>query len=199
MKSRRQTIAFFLSLFLIPLLGFGCFRGVSDTFENSGEIDREAILADARESGLIMNEAEVTQMASAVIEKPISAQTISDISAYRGIPFDTWRSGALADVTGGGSFGLAHDRFESGRYTFVAKMGGLTEPAEDSFYEGWLVQRGETMHMISIGPSVIVEDQVFSVLMANEDLRSYDFFVLTLETNDGNPAPSKHILEGTLR
>ncbi len=199
MKSRLPVITFVLILIATALAVFGYVRNASKDQDNTGEINREAILSDARKSGLIMDETEIARMENAVVEKPASAKFITDVSPYKDLTFNEWRSGALADVTGGGSFGLAHSRFANGTYTLVSIMGGLLPVSDNAFYEGWLVKRGDTPRMISIGPVVTLDERAFSILTANEDLTSFDFFVLTLETNDANPKPGKHILEGTLQ
>ena len=50
-----------------------------------------------------------------------------------------WSSAALADVTGGESYGLAHASFENGIYTVLADL-RLTKPSENFSYQGWLVK-----------------------------------------------------------
>lgn len=34
---------------------------------------------------------------------------------------------------------------------------------------------------------------------SGEDLTDHNFYVLTIEPDDGNPAPADHIVEGTLK
>lgn len=73
----------------------------------------------------------------------------------------------------------------------------LREAPQGYFYEGWLVDTDTSDFFstgeVSINPSRGIYQDAFLV---NEDLRAYDFYVLTLEPDDNDPAPADHILEG---
>ena len=78
-------------------------------------------------------------------------------------------------------------------------MGNLPEPAEGYFYEGWLVRRGDSFSVLSIGHAVKTEKGYMNVYQSPTDLSDHAFYVLTLEPEDGNSAPEEHILEGSFR
>jgi len=199
MKTRIKIAAFVLCFIIILLVGFGCLRSNSPTFDNTAEIDKESILSEARKGGLIMDESEIDQMISSPVIVANNGKTFEDLSLYKGLVFNGWLAAALADVNGGGSFGLAHAQTKDGVYTFVAEMGGLPILTDDTYYEGWIVRRGQNFSLISTGEALLVEDRVYNIFVADEDLTDYDFYVLTLENRDANTAPSKHILEGSLK
>lgn len=69
---------------------------------------------------------------------------------------------------------------------------------EGFYYEGWLVRR-EPFSMISTGKVVMIDEELTNVYVSGADLRDYDFFVLTLEHNDGDPDPEIEILEGQFK
>lgn len=188
-----------LSVALLLSVSYFCYQWFSVPQTTPENIDRNAILDDAKKSDLIMDDAEIEEMSKAVFEQPINGHAITDVSLYQGSQFESWRAGALADVTGGSSFGLVHTHLDHTTFTLVAQMGGLPSLTEQSFYQAWLVQRGNQMNVISLGKATIVEDKLFSIYSADQDLSAFDFFVLTKEQDDGNEAPSEHLLEGIIR
>lgn len=194
-----KSIYYFL--IVIVLFGFGCSKKTDNVVDGnvSKEINREQILAQAKRDGLIMNDNEIVAMSDVSVLQTTSGKNTTSFSQYLKKDFQGWNSAALADVTTGGSFGLAFSKFEKGAYTLVSKMGNLPELSEGSHYEGWIVQRGDEMHVMSVGKAIKNEDQFIIVFKSTEDLTSYDFFVLTLEPDENNPAPAGHILEGTFR
>ena len=199
MKSSRKTVLLAMSFAVLLLVGFGCYRATKELGQNSGEIDKASILAEAKKSGLIMNDQEIERMAAVPPIQISGGKSLDQPAELVKTDLSSWRSGALADVTGGGSFGLAHANTASNQFTFIAQMGGLQIPPEQSSYEGWLVRRGERPSVIHLGTAVLVEDRYYVSYSAQENLESYDFFVLTLESNDLNPAPGKHLLEGVIQ
>jgi hypothetical protein len=150
------------------------------------------------ENGLIMDEEEIGAMSGAQMVTD-AGESPSDTSTYLSEDFSGWSSAALADVTGGSSFGLAHSTFENGSYMLVAEFGSLPVPGSGYFYEGWIVRRGEDLSVVSTGPAEILEDTYINIFTSSTDYSDHDFYVLTLEPDDGNTAPDEHILEGTLK
>ncbi len=193
------TILLFCTILLV---GFGCATKQKDKSlpkESTPVIDRASILFEAKQSGLILDDQTVVAMrADAVQEKPVGFQP-SSLSAFISQKTVGWKDAALADVTAGGSFGLAHATFANGQYLLFAKMGNLPEPQNGFFYEGWIVRRGETLSVMSVGRAQRVGDQYVNAFRSKTDLSNHDFFVLTLEPSDNNPVPAEPILEGILR
>jgi hypothetical protein len=188
----------YLALVALVLLGGGCFS--TPSFDPvSTTIDRDSILIEARENGLIMSETEVSVMAQTTPTSDANARVVDDVTSILDQDVRDWIAAALADVTGGSSFGIAHSQFDAGTFMLVVEMGNLPEPASDYFYEGWLVRRGSEFSLVSTGRAVKTQDGFANVYVSATDFTDYDFYVLTLEPDDGNPAPAEHILEGTLK
>lgn len=187
----------FLVLVALTLTGAGCFFSTPDSV--STEIDRGSILVEARENGLIMDGEEITLMAQTAPAGDPLVLAAWDLETYLDADVRDWTSAALADVTGGESFGIAHSQYVSGGFTLVVEMGNLPEPASGYFYEGWLVRRGENFSIVSMGRATQTQDGYANVYLSGTDFTDYDFYVLTLEPEDGNAAPAEHILEGTLK
>lgn len=179
------------------LLGAGC-RDSSASTQAEPTIDRESILFEARENGLIMDDAEIDAMVSAELEVDQEGRSSEDVQEYLNINVKDWWSAALADVTGGDSYGLAHATLKTGSFTLIAQM-GLPDPASEYYYEGWLVRRGGSLAVLSLGRAKKIENGYAMVYLTNTDLSDHDFFVVTLESDDGNPAPGEHILEGIIK
>lgn len=192
-----KRFSLFLSFFAVMLLmGAGCQQDVVTDTDTEPVIDRSAILQEAKENGLIMNEEEVTVMADADIA---SVPELSKDVNPADVDTTGWLSGALADVTGGSAYGIASAQFANGTYELVVTTGGLTQPSADYFYEGWVVRRGDDMSVISTGALEVVDGAYVNTFMSSEDLTDHTFYVLTLEPDDGDPAPAEHILEGTMK
>ena len=189
----------FLTLCAIIFLGFGCGpKPSSDSTSEMPVIDRAAILFEAKQNGLIMTDEEKIKMADPSRLKTVQDSSPTDTATYAKKDFSGWKSAALADVTGGESFGLAFSRYTKGQYTIVGQLGNLPEPQTGYVYEGWLIRRGENMSVVHVGVAHAVESGHGLVFLSNEDLSDHDFFVLTLEPDDLNSNPAEHILEGTL-
>lgn len=185
-------------VFAIMLLGSGCTRSSTDT-SSEPTVDRGSILSEARENGLIMDEEEIAAMSLATLETDPAGQAPQDVSIYSEQDMKGWWSAALADVTGGTSYGIARATLDSGTFSFLAEVGNLPELAEGYFYEVWLVRRGESLGVLSLGPLQKIEKGFGFVYQTSTDLSDHDFVVVTLEDNDGNKAPGEHILEGSLK
>lgn len=190
-----------LLLLTLVLVGGGCFgkKAEETAPEGTVEIDRDAILFDARENGLIMTLVEVMAMSSIEPITAAGATNQMNIEIYLDSDKKGWSSAALADVTGGESYGLAHATFENGVFTLVAELGNLTEPTERFSYQGWVVKRGDEMTLVNLGSAVKTETGYALVFTSSQDLSDYNFFVLTLETLDGLSSAEEHILEGSFR
>lgn len=180
------------------LVGGGCWGADPVEESSDAEIDRDSILFEAREKGLIMDEPEVEQMAQTALEQ-VGTSLEEGVEKFLDLDVRSWNSGALADVTGGESFGLVYARYENGRFTLISKLGNLPALGDAYFYEGWLVRRGEQMSVVSTGRIVEHEDNFINVFESPVDLSDHAFYVVTLEPVDGDPAPAEHILEGTIK
>ena len=194
-----RKILFAVMVLAVSVAGFGCVREASKDQGNT--VDRSAILDEAKKEGLIMNDEEIvrTKDPSALVEDH-ETQPAKDLASYLKLDVKNWRAAALADVTGGQSFGLAHARFEQGTYTLIAEMGGLPALEKGFFYEGWLIQRGNPFRVLSTGRVEQIDQKFINVYTSREDLSSFDFYSLTREPEEGSPGPDgSHILEGMIR
>ena len=103
----------------------------------------------------------------------------------------------LEDVTGGNASGTAGASYEENLYTMYAEFENLPLLEEGYFYEGWVV-RNSPLSVISTGPTEMDGDMHVNNFTSEEDLTDHTFYVLTLEPDDGDPAPADHTLEGTM-
>jgi hypothetical protein len=118
-----------------------------------------------------------------------------DENDFMKISYDYY--GDLVDVSGGQAAGVAQAGLMDGMYNLLAEFDQLPEPQGTDFYEGWVVRK-EPFHFISTGELSKQGENYFNVFSVQEDLTDHDFYVLTLEPDDGDPAPAEHILEGTM-
>lgn len=117
-------------------------------------------------------------------------------------------SGMLADVTAGTAVenitteglgsGLMQAMYAKGTYRFEAVLKNLPDPSGTDFYEGWLVRTEDPFSFISTGKFNKVGETYVNKYSSGTDLSDHLFYVVTLEPDDKNPAPSGHVLEGML-
>jgi len=108
-------------------------------------------------------------------------------------------SGKLFDVSGGSASGEAMATFASGAYSLNATFADLPDPEGTDFYEGWIVRRGIRFSVLSTGVAEKVDGVYTNLYSSGEDLTDHDFYVLTIEPDDGDPAPAAHVLEGVMK
>lgn len=126
------------------------------------------------------------------IEEQQSAETVTTVYELTGV---------LADVSESGSSGVVEaSYFSDGNYELLATFDDLAPTTNGDFYEGWLVNR-ETQDFFSTG--IVVNDPAGEQVNSyksdiDHQADGYDFYVLTLEPDDGDPAPAEHIVEGPL-
>jgi hypothetical protein len=107
--------------------------------------------------------------------------------------------GELKDVVGGNSLGLVRANFADEAYDMIAIFENLPEPTGDDFYEGWIVRQGADSSVISTGRVMMFDGEYINIYESNQDLTDHTFYVLTIEPDDGDPAPADHVLEGILK
>ncbi len=116
--------------------------------------------------------------------------------------------GTVMDVTGlepvrgvntfGASSGIVYAGFSEGKYRLNAIFSFLPKPEGDDYYEGWIV-RMNPPSVISTGRLEEIGSGAFSnMYLSEQDFSDHDFYVLTLEPNDGDASPGGHVLEGKL-
>ena len=122
-------------------------------------------------------------------------------------PVLSWKADLL-DVTEGKEVGGINTAGEAAghaevffaeKYELTVSFEKLPEPQGTDFYEGWIVRKGEAFDVISTGRVSLSEEGVYvNDFMSTKDLTDHDFYVLTIEPDDGDPAPAGHVVEGTL-
>jgi hypothetical protein len=104
--------------------------------------------------------------------------------------------------TGGKAIGTAKSGFYDGKYMMYASFKNLPTPTGTDFYEGWIVRKGDDFDVISTGRVKKTSSgnyyQYDNTYTSAKDLTDHTFYVLTIEPDDGDPAPAGHILEGTM-
>jgi hypothetical protein len=101
----------------------------------------------------------------------------------------------LTSVDGGVATGVAMASVygNGGSYLLTAGFTDLPEVEDGFFYEGWVVRTEGELSVISTG---VVEDSM-NFYTNNVDLSDHTQYILTLEPDDGDPAPADHVMEGT--
>lgn len=147
---------------------------VSDTFEfeNTNSSNKNISNNDALVNPEIINNTQIEPMQSAFSQQ---AQ--------------------LVDVANGTATGTAMAGFDN-QYIVIAGFNNLPPLQEGFFYEGWIV-RTSPQSVISTGKATQDGEMYTNQFTSDINYLDHTRYVLTLEPDDGDPAPAEHILEGT--
>lgn len=114
------------------------------------------------------------------------------------VPVEEPETISLIDVTGGESTGIATRVIDDGVYKHTVKA-TIPDLEEGYFYEGWLVSQSP-FHFFSTGDMVTISTGEYVLEWYGEFGETYSGYtdvVITIEPDDGDPAPADHILEGS--
>jgi hypothetical protein len=147
------------------------------------------------------------QPGSAVEEPPLDTEEVMQVMPQGGKIVDpdhgeeVWFAiGPMEGVGTTPANGVAQLHvFKDGATVQTMQM-NIERAPDGFFYEGWLVNP-EGGDPISSGhaTSNFGDTRHFLHYTSDQDLRAYTKAVLTLERDDGNPAPAEHVAEGTLK
>lgn len=135
---------------------------------------------------------EPTQQIVSELTLPMSEaekQAIDDAFAKEGAEMTL-----LKDVVGGQGIGTAWRQYDGSQYYHKIEASNLTPLDKGYFYEGWLV--GED-GFFSTGRMALDDSKGELFYSTEEDKTEFRGVVVTLEAEDGNSAPDKHVLEGS--
>lgn len=101
----------------------------------------------------------------------------------------------LRDAHGGATQARFTRKISRGHSSFSV-IGELPKAEKGYTYEVWAVE-SDPYKFMSLGKMVERTDAKYGLVFeSNEDLRDFSDIIITLEKNDGDPAPSAHVLEG---
>ena len=174
-----QKIIFIVLIGIV--VGGAAWFFLGDKFQSSSS-DREQITPTK-----IVQTSETTEETGEVHTQPMYKGELTDVTTgdLRGINTE-------GNATGDASFS-----YTEGEFSLTTTMTNLPEPLNGDFYEGWLV-RQDPFKFISTGKAIESDEIYFNRFTSETDYSEYTQYVLTLEPDDGDPAPADHILEGTL-
>jgi len=101
---------------------------------------------------------------------------------------------SLTDVSGGEASGTAFRMFDGEKFYHKVEAKGLSSLEKGFFYEEWLV--GEA-GFFSTGRMMVINGEGSLYYVADEDKSDFRGVVVTLESEDGDPTPGSHVLEGS--
>ncbi len=128
---------------------------------------------------------------------PSDSMLIEDEEPMAGATFEPMAMASLVDVTpeGGNASGTAYYTVENGQYMLYAEFMNLPPLEDGYFYEGWVV-RQDPFEFISTGEIYELAGVQVNEFESNTDYSDFGTYILTLEPDDGDPAPADHIVEG---
>lgn len=177
--------------FFIILVLSGCLGGTQETSIDDMSVEDQEVVSE--ESSGDSTE-ELNNDASS------SAMQVDELIDETENLFAQDAAAALSDVTGGKAMGEAWSILaEDGTHHRLIAQ-DLPPLTNGDFYEGWIVSSPQAIGgVVSTGVLEQQEDGMWLLdFTSKSDLLDHRTVVLTLEPNDGDPAPAKHVLEGTL-
>jgi len=135
-----------------------------------------------------------------VLSLPVDNMEKAGINySHEGLLSDVTSNSEVRGIkTSSNTSGYAKSSYEQNGYMLLVTSENLPDPVGDDFYEGWIVRKGVNFSVISTGKLFKENNNFVNKFKSSQNLLDHDFYVLTLEPNDGNPAPADHILEGTM-
>lgn len=131
----------------------------------------------------------------AASDESTEAKNDSGDYQYSGVLRDvTMAKDVLGINTKGEANGIAKASFND-KYELSVTVKDVPDPKNDDFYEGWVVRKSP-FKFISTGKLTKSGDKYINEYSSDKDLTAYDMYVLTIEPNDGDPAPAEHVVEG---
>lgn len=104
----------------------------------------------------------------------------------------------ITDVNSGETLGAAALVISPSGQSFLSASATLPALEEGYFYEGWLV-RSEPLSVVSTGA---MEEEMplefYNDFTGDVDYSDHPKYIITLEPDDGDPAPAGHVADGTL-
>jgi hypothetical protein len=164
-----KKLSFLTLILLILLIITGCIQS-----SNEAVIDNET-------DGTVRQES----------LEPLEIEPVSILDDYN-------YHGDLVDVANGNATGKAYAKQSEESYMLYATFENLPDITDEFFYEGWVVRKSP-LSVLSTGKAVIKDGRYENNYLADGDLADHDFYVLTVEPDDGDPAPADHVLEGYLK
>ncbi len=164
----------------------GC--GAADTDTVSNAVQDLNIPADTQERAI--QEQRNTNAVSVPEDEDAAELDITFEDLQRGAKVE------LLDVSGGTASGTAWTTQKNGKtyHRVVAKDMPVLEAGY--FYEGWLVKNPALGQFFSTGEMTQEASGEWLLEYTHDsDVTDYEKVVITLEPNDGDPAPAAHIIE----
>jgi len=185
-KNNGSATVWVIAILVVAALGYLVFK----------QANRSTAPTVGQQAGPEMTEMEKSMVDAGVTDdaSAIDVQT-AWLDNFKSIDY-TYR-GQLADVAGGNASGTASADVVDGAYHLYASFANLPAPEDGYFYEGWVVRKSP-FDVVSTGVVTEHSTQTVNAYLSRENLLDHTFYVLTLEPDDGNPAPAGHVLEGTL-
>jgi len=199
-KTRQHFILASFLIGLVVLTGFGCKEKPEDNNSNKSEKRGNEMTYDYKDIKQVIGDMDLaSEMSNKEATVDNTAKKVNGVD--RGIMMmkDGYTySGLIKDVVGGKASGLAEAKYEDSIYSLYVNFANLLEPVNGDFYEGWLVRK-DPFDYISTGKVEKIGGIYSNLYKSKKNLVDYNIYVLTLEPDDGDPDPAKHILEGALK
>lgn len=183
-KLKIQNLLIGAGVILLVIAGFFYFKSQKSQEPVSSPSPEEIIV---QEEGTVKKTGEVVQ--------PMSEEEIRKMKEeVDGVLLTGGQAADLKDVSGEMAHGEAKRAFSDGKFYYKVEASGLKPVEKGYYYEGWLKKDDEYLSTGRIEVDAVGKGVLYYT--ASVDRSEWLEVVVTLEPEDGNPAPATHILEG---
>lgn len=199
-----NMIAFAVVILIIIIGGVWYYSGRT---AGDDAMEKDDVMMEEKDGDMMMDKDIMMEMQESDVSED-TMMKMTDDAMMNAMDTMTFRFvGELQDVTdakevggvmtNGKATGVVKSTFEDGVYSMTASFENLPEPQGTNFYEGWIVRKSP-FDVISTGRLKKVDGVYVNTYTSGQDLTDHSFYVVTIEPDDGDPAPAEHILEGTM-
>jgi len=173
-----------LGIILIVLAGY--FYFTSQKTEETSSLSPEEIIV--QEEGTVKKTGEMTEpLTEEEVRK--MREEIDSVLSTAGETAD------LKDVVGEQANGQAQRAFSDGKFYYKLTAFNLRPSAKGYYYQSWLEKNGQYLSTGRV--EVGADNQGIVYYSSSTDRSDYSRALITLEPEDGNPAPATTVLEGS--
>lgn len=147
-----------------------------------------------RQDEMVMPEINLEPTKQMVQELPLPMTETEKLAIEEKFVSEGVEMTVLKDVAQGQAVGTGWRHVDESEFVHKVEASGLVETDKGFFYEGWLVGKDG---FFSTGRMAVVNGKGSLYYTADEDKSEFTGVVITLEPEDGDESPDKHILEGS--
>ncbi|MFC1711083.1 anti-sigma factor [Patescibacteria group bacterium] len=183
-KPNVQNLLIGAGVILLVIAGFFYFRSKGANDEKTSLNPEEIIV---QEEGIVKRTGDIIQPLTEEERKQLQEEVDGVLSASGDML-------TLMDSSAGGASGEAKRAFSDGKFYFKLTASGLSSVEKGYYYESWLEKDEKNISTGRVEVDSMGNGELYYTVSV--DRSEYPKVFVSIEPEDGNPAPADKILEG---